>query len=56
MCKQLFGYERRDRVTKMFFKLRLPTFDTILYNSNFRFAALVLKHDNMLVKSRFCCS
>ena len=54
--KKFFGSERHDSVTTMFFELGLPTFDTILHNSKSRFTALVLMHDNMLVRSCLCCS
>ena len=36
--KQLFGYARCDSMSGIFLELRLPTADTIVYNSRALFA------------------
>src|ERR1700759_1063761 len=48
--KYFFSYLKFSSVTSMLLDLRLPTFDTLLYNYKATFSVCVYKCDNTLVK------
>ena len=57
-CVKMFsGTARRDSVTSMFCELGLPTFNTTVFNAQYRLKNCVRQHDNLLIKHVFAiCS
>jgi len=45
-----FGYSRSYSLTQTLLELNLPSFDTVLVNSSFRFQQRWIKCDNIIVK------
>jgi len=48
--KMLCGYSRSYSLAQTLYELNLPSFDTVLVNSRFRFQQRWINCDNMIVK------